>query len=151
LAKKVMTLLEVPPGQQPTNITPTAIIGSSLNTRVRTYAMSGIKVNWAIKPTKTTLGRLITSTKSSVLSVVPMPNIIMPKIGTIILANEANNSGKMKPNTALNNAHIAKVFPIHCEALAIACKIKTPNLNNDNLLSYHENNLYTRQKNKKVC
>ena len=57
------------------------------------------------------------------------------------LANGAKNSGNMKPNTALNSAHIAKVFPTHCEALTIACKIKTPNSNNDNLLSYHENNI----------
>jgi len=37
---------------------------------------------------------------------------MMPSMGTIKKANEAKNSGKINPKTALTNAQIAKVLPI---------------------------------------
>ena len=43
-AKKLMTLLETPPGQQPTRIMPTARYGSSPNTFVSPKATNGMIV-----------------------------------------------------------------------------------------------------------
>ena len=76
LAKYVMTLLAVPPGQAPTSITPAVRPASRPKAEHRTYAARGIIVNCAAHPTATSLGRTNTALKSAGLIVSPMPNIM---------------------------------------------------------------------------
>ena len=73
-----MTLEEVPPGQVPTRMTPTASSGGRRNSFVSKKAMSGIKVNWQSAPITTSFGRRRTSVKSEGFSVSPIPNITTP-------------------------------------------------------------------------
>ena len=74
-AEALMTFDEVPPGQVPTSITPTASSAGRLKTLISTKAKNGITANWATTPTKTSLGRVNTTLKSSSFKVRPMPNI----------------------------------------------------------------------------
>ena len=74
-----MTLEEVPPGAQPTRITPAASIGSSWKALASTQASVGMMTNWATTPTSTGSGRFTTSAKSGGVRVRPMPNMMMPR------------------------------------------------------------------------
>src|SRR5690606_2876247 len=82
-AKKVMTFDAVPPGQQPTKITPTATSGGSASTVANTQASAGIIMNCPKTPINTVMGRRNTSAKSALDKVSPIPNIISPSKGTI--------------------------------------------------------------------
>nr|BFE95048.1 hypothetical protein GCM10020185_55840 [Pseudomonas brassicacearum subsp. brassicacearum] len=55
-ASQVMTLDDVPLGQQPTRITPTAISGGRLNTWQSSHAVPGMITNWATTPKATRPG-----------------------------------------------------------------------------------------------
>ena len=60
-ANQVITFEAVPPGQQPTRITPTAISGGSANTWHSSQAVLGMMMNWASTPSSTASGRRATS------------------------------------------------------------------------------------------
>ena len=77
-ARYVMTLELVPPGHEPTSITPTASSGGSWNTTVSRNASTGMMTNCARTPVTTALGLVNTTLKSASLSVMPMPNITTP-------------------------------------------------------------------------
>jgi hypothetical protein len=104
-------LLAVPPGQQPTRITPAATSGDIGIMRVSKTARSGIIRNWAITPISTSNGRLATSAKSLVEIVRPMPNMMMPSNTTIHGANTLNVDGSRKPSTAKTIIQTAKERP----------------------------------------
>lgn len=80
LHKKLIMLLDTPPGQQPTSIMPIAIGVSKWKMRVSNHATSGIMVNCAHAPIKMSSGRENSILKSCVVSVSPIVSIIMPKI-----------------------------------------------------------------------
>ena len=82
-ARKVITLDAVPPGQQPTRITPTATSGGNCSPLASNHASPGMMMNWPSTPMTTSMGRLATSLKSSLDSVRPMPNMIRPSSGTM--------------------------------------------------------------------
>ena len=77
-ARYVMTLELVPPGHEPTRITPTASSGGSWNTIVSRNASTGMMTNCARMPTMTAFGFVNTTLKSASLRVMPMPNITTP-------------------------------------------------------------------------
>ena len=78
--RKLITLLETPPGQHPTKRIPKAKAGSNLHTRTNKYAIPGIIINWAQAPTKISSGRLAKTLKSLVDKVSPIVNMMIPKI-----------------------------------------------------------------------
>ena len=73
--KYVITLLAVPPGHVPTKITPIVNSGDKLNILHSKYAIKGIIVNCATKPTNTSFGFLTIIKKSFGFIVNPIPNI----------------------------------------------------------------------------
>ena len=75
-----MTLEEVPPGAQPTRMTPTATASGSWKAQVRATARPGMMTYWATTPMSTGRGRLATSAKSGSVRVRPMPNSTMPSM-----------------------------------------------------------------------
>ena len=85
LAKKLMTLLETPPGQQPTRIMPMAKYGSSPKIFVSVNATSGMMVYCATAPRKMSAGRFIKLRTSSMVMVRPMLSMIMPRIIELVL------------------------------------------------------------------
>ena len=96
-----MTFDAVPPGQQPTRMTPRARSGGKAKTFVSSHAMRGITVNCARQPVSTSLGRLKTMRKSEGESVRPMPNMISPSIGLMTqVPMAANGAGTMTATTA---------------------------------------------------
>ena len=80
LQRKLMILLDTPPGQHPTRIMPVARYGLSPKTRVKAHATSGIMEYCATAPIQMSMGRLISTLKSSRVSVQPIVSIMMPKI-----------------------------------------------------------------------
>ena len=84
-----MTLLAVPPGQQPTNMTPIAKSGGNVKIWQIPQANKGIIVYWASTPIQISFGCLRILHKSSNLIVSHMPNIEMPsKNGVYAMAQE---------------------------------------------------------------
>lgn len=71
-----MTFDAVPPGAEPTRITPTAIAGSSPNTTASSQPASGMMRNCATTPTMRATGFLPTMAKSDRRSVMPMPSMM---------------------------------------------------------------------------
>lgn len=69
---------EVPPGQVPTRMTPIASSGGSRKSLVSRNASRGIRVNCAMEPMITSLGRENTTLKSPGFKVRPMPNMTIP-------------------------------------------------------------------------
>ena len=63
-ARYVMTLLAVPPGQQPTRATPTASSAGKWKVLANVHARSGMMLNWATHPMMISLGREKTILKS---------------------------------------------------------------------------------------
>src|SRR5690625_3678951 len=78
LDKNVMTFDDVPPGQQPTRMTPAATSGGNLNPTASPNAISGIIINCLRTPIATFFGWLKNSLKSSNDMIIPIPNIITP-------------------------------------------------------------------------
>lgn len=74
-----MTFEEVPPGAQPTRMTPVASAASRPKPRASSQASSGIMTNWATTPARTGRGRRTTRTKSDGVRVRPIPNIMTPR------------------------------------------------------------------------
>ena len=98
-----MTLDAVPPGQQPTRTTPSAISAGNENALVSSNASSGMTTNCAAQPAITSLGRENTVLKSDGLSVKPMPSMTTPSIG-LMMDGDRNEKydGKYNANTALS-------------------------------------------------
>ena len=105
-----MTLEAVPPGQQPTKITPNANSLGRENAHASPHARSGMTVNWARQPMKISFGLLSTIRKSLDDSVRPIPNIMTPRRGlmaqVLIQTKEAGFSVDMI-------ATIRTIAPIH--------------------------------------
>lgn len=78
--KKLMILLDTPPGQQPTRMIPADRYGLSPNNLERPNATKGITVNCAIVPNRISVGRRRRILKSSVERVHPIVSIMMPNI-----------------------------------------------------------------------
>ena len=86
-ARNVMTFDAVPPGTQPSRTRPTAIcartVGSPTPVRDSSDATSqpkpAMKTYWLQMPISTSVGFLRMYLKSSALSVMPMPNMMMPR------------------------------------------------------------------------
>lgn len=70
---------EVPDGQQPTRITPTASGPSRRKIQHSSTATNGMITKWATVPTTTISGWVRIRLKSSSVSVRPMPNSTMPR------------------------------------------------------------------------
>lgn len=88
-----MTLDDVPPGQQPTRMTPAATSGDIGMIFVSATASSGMMRNCDRTPMPTSNGRFTTSRKSSTDIVSPMPNMMMARSVTIHGAICLNVSG----------------------------------------------------------
>ena len=108
-----MTLEEVPPGQQPTSMTPTASSVGSWKTRHSTQAISGMMMNWDRMPVITAFGLVNTTLKSPSLSVMPMPNMTMPSSGLTQLVGSAacTGAGATKAMMATASAMMAIHLP----------------------------------------
>ena len=89
----VITLLAVPPGQQPTSITPSAKSGSNLNTTASSQAKTGMMVYCARHPSNISLGLVNIFLKSEVLMVVPIPNMAMPRSRAVCFKIHLKYSG----------------------------------------------------------
>ncbi|MNE27157.1 hypothetical protein D3C80_1205530 [compost metagenome] len=111
LASQAMTLDEVPLGQQPTRITPTAISAGSWNNWHNSQATPGMIMKCATTPRATRQGWRATAAKSSSLRVRPMPNMTRPSSGTMALLRPMNHCGCKKARMANNSTHQAKVLP----------------------------------------
>ena len=77
-ARYETTFDAVPPGAQPTRITPAAISGGSCISHETSTATPGITTYCASTPTAMGTGRFATSAKSAGRRVRPIPNITSP-------------------------------------------------------------------------
>src|SRR3990167_11294830 len=102
-ASQVITLDDVPLGQQPTRITPTAISAGKWNAWHSNHATPGMITKCATTPNATRQGWRATSAKSSSFKVNPMPNITRPSSGTMALFRPMNQLGWRKATTAKIN------------------------------------------------
>ena len=111
--REVMTLDDVPPGQQPTRITPTASSVGSWNMRHKTHARKGMMMNCEKMPVMTAFGFVNTTLKSESLSVMPIPNITMPSNGLTQLVGRIVwvGPGIIRAMTVTANAMNAMYFP----------------------------------------
>src|SRR5690625_2281656 len=92
-----MTFEDVPPGAQPTKITPIANSAGNWKMNTNATAMAGIITYWATTPSKIGSGRFTTKAKSGTVKVIPMANIIMPSATLVYCANGAVWVGKRNP------------------------------------------------------
>ena len=69
----------VPPGVQPTRMTPAAMSGGRFNTQLTNTAIAGMATYWAATPSSTGRGLVSTSWKSLGFRVSPMANMITPR------------------------------------------------------------------------
>ena len=74
-AKYVMTFEDIPPGLAPSKIIPKANSGGKPNIFDTPHPKNGITENCSTAPTNTPLGYFNIRTKSSTVSVAPIPNI----------------------------------------------------------------------------
>ena len=92
-----MTFDDVPPGAQPTRITPIANSAGSWKTKTKATAMAGMITYWATTPSSTGNGRLATSAKSGRVRVIPMANMMIPRATEVYWASGAVWVGKKNP------------------------------------------------------
>ncbi|GAB3792129.1 hypothetical protein GCM10028868_07150 [Virgibacillus kimchii] len=111
LERKVMTFDAVPPGQQPTRITPTATSGGNCKPTANAKAMSGMMTNCAPTPMATSFGLLNTSLKSCVVSVNPIPNMTTPSSMDMYGAIQIKVSGEKNAIMANAKTQMANVLP----------------------------------------
>ena len=106
-----MTFEAVPPGQQPTSITPSASSFGSEKASVSNQASKGMMVNCARQPIRMSVGRLSTILKSFGESVSPIPNMMTPSIGLMVFVSiQMNEAGMNKATAATKSTN----KPIHC-------------------------------------
>ena len=89
-----MTLEEVPPGAQPTRMTPVASAASRPRPLARSQASSGMMTNWATTPARTGRGRRTTRTKSGGVRVRPIPNMMTPRAQLVPAPSGAKTPGR---------------------------------------------------------
>ncbi|OKN71614.1 hypothetical protein AM469_006488 [Pseudomonas aeruginosa] len=135
---QVITLEAVPPGQQPTRITPTAISAGNCNRRQSSQARPGMMTNWASTPISTRMWCRATSRKSSPLSVRPMPNITRPSSGAMATVSGRNQAGRKKARMANSRTQNGKLaltkrlravrarmgFPCYWTAASLPCRAR---------------------------
>jgi hypothetical protein len=115
-ARKVMTFEAVPPGQQPTNITPIANSLGKANAWVSTHASNGMTVNCVRQPIRISFGLLSTILKSWGEIVIPMPNMMTPSNGLIAFVSihrKDDGTKKDKVATARTNNPIHFAIKSH--------------------------------------
>jgi hypothetical protein len=100
LAKYDMTFEAKPHGIQPTRMMPAAISVGKSNNLVNPHPTKGIMVNWKKTPRTTALGERITSAKSPIFIVDPIPNMMICRRGMMKILNlnspiPTKGSGKM--------------------------------------------------------
>ena len=105
----VITLLAVPPGQQPTSITPSAKSASNRNTVANNQASTGIMVYCAKQPTSISFGLIKIFLKSEVFMVVPIPNMAIPSKSAVCLNIHLKYSG-LKKAMAENTMITAQMY-----------------------------------------
>ena len=117
----VITLLAVPPGQQPTRITPSASSVGSFKIIQRVQAISGMIVYCDTNPITTSFGLENTTLKSSIRIVSPIPNIATPRNTEVYLVVHAKPSRQKKASTEnammITPMYLVKkelIFPILC-------------------------------------
>ena len=117
----VITLLAVPPGQQPTMITPSANSVGSFKIIQRVQAISGMIVYCDTNPISTSFGLENTTLKSSIRIVSPIPNIATPRNTEVYLVVHAKPSRQKKASTEnammITPMYLVKkelIFPILC-------------------------------------
>lgn len=120
-----MTFEAVPPGQQPTSMTPNARSAGRPNNFASNHASKGITVNCARQPVSTSFGRLNTTRKSDGLSVKPMPNMINPSIGLMThVPTLDRQDGKNNENNANSKTSAPIQRAIKSHTFFIAAKIR---------------------------
>ena len=133
------TLDDVPPGQVPTNTTPT--INASSNPKIfdNKNAIRGIIRNCANVPFKTSNGLFKTNLKSSKLKVIPIPNIMTPN--KILITDWPNTTDVTQLNTSgLIKPTVIKriiIMPKYLEITLAIPLIKTPSFYNPFLFSWY--------------
>ena len=93
----------VPPGEQPTRVSPRNRFGVRLNVLAERSAPRGMAENWVSTPNATMAGSEATLLKSDVVSVMPIPTMINPNAKVIVLGEEENQvreAGRTTPRTA---------------------------------------------------
>ncbi len=93
LARYDTTFDAVPPGQQPTRMTPAASAGGSCSAAAISQPRNGMMAYCATTPITTGMGRLAIMAKSGAVSVSPMPNMMIPRSGLIQAASPVNAVG----------------------------------------------------------
>src|SRR5699024_1999195 len=111
LAKNVMTFEAVPPGQQPTRMTPSAISGGNASNFANANAKCGIMENYKTTPAITLFGCFKICLKFSKISVIPIQNIIIPSKIEIAGAIQIIAFGDINSINANNNTQAANVLP----------------------------------------
>ena len=96
----------VPPGQQPTRISPTATDACTGKTFPMAKPSVGMMVYCNATPSATCFGCLTASKKSSSSSVRPMPSMVTARAAVIISPlNQVTNGGLSMPTTAPASTH----------------------------------------------
>src|SRR5690606_27266669 len=121
-----MTLDDVPPGQQPTRITPAATSGGIGMMRVSNTAKKGMMRNWPSKPSAKSKRHLTTTRKSTIDKGRPIPNMMIARSVTSQGLNCLKVSGKKKPRNAKRITQAANVLPTKAEtdASAFTCLLQ---------------------------
>src|SRR5699024_9925206 len=111
LAKNVMTFEAVPPGQQPTRMTPSAISGGNASNFANANAKSGIIENCKTTPAITLFGCFKICLKSSKVSVMHITNIIIPSKIERAGAIQIKALGAINARNANSSTQAANVLP----------------------------------------
>ena len=88
-----LTISPPPPGQDPTNTTPTAKRAWRPNNFASINPKSGIIIYCESTPIETSIGLYKTLLKSVKVRVMPIPNMIIPSVGTIRNLRSTNGEG----------------------------------------------------------
>ena len=105
-----MTLDAVPPGQQPTRMTPNANSFGSAKAHTSNHANRGMIVNCAKQPMRISNGLRSTIRKSDGERVSPMPNMMTPSMGLMTgVSIHTKEAGFSSDTAAANNTNT----PIH--------------------------------------
>ena len=110
----VITLLAVPPGQQPTRITPSASSVGSFKIIQRVQAISGMIVYCDTNPISTSFGLENTTLKSSIRIVSPIPNIATPRNTEVYLVVQKASTENAMMITPMYLVKKELIFPILC-------------------------------------
>lgn len=125
-ASRQTTLELVPPGAQPTRITPTAISGGSRSSRTTATAAAGMMTYWATTPSSTGRGRASTGRKSPGRRLSPMPNMTSPSSQEVAPDRGATLAGARKPTAPPSRTRRGKPRAATCAPRAgLGCGMVT--------------------------